>query len=76
MVTTALVLAPKVEAAVEILDPSRPDLRWRYVGIPALSADGVMFVGTMSDLGLLDPGNPVGEAWATDISGDGWWLPA
>lgn len=134
MTTTALVLAPKVEAAGVIFDPSRLDLQWRYVGIPALSADGTMFVGNVHDtlnslftayhdpgtgttsasgfggstaaygmtgdgryvvglsempgggdrafrwdteagmmlnLGLLDPGNPLGESYANDISGGG-----
>jgi probable HAF family extracellular repeat protein len=135
LASTALVATPQVKAAGEILDPSRPDLHWRYVGIPALSADGTIFVGNvhdtlnnlhtayhdpgghgvvsasgfggstaaygmsgdgryvvglsetpggqdrafrwdtqlgmMLDLGVLDVGNPQGQAWAADISGDG-----
>ncbi len=49
LATTALVLAPRVEAAGEILDPSRPDLRWIYYGIPAISADGRIFAGNVYD---------------------------
>lgn len=49
LATTALVLAPRVEAAGEILDPSRPDLDWKYYEIPAISGDGTIFVGNVED---------------------------
>ncbi|ODT77803.1 MAG: hypothetical protein ABS76_26240 [Pelagibacterium sp. SCN 64-44] len=47
--TTAIVTMPRAEAAGEILDPSRPDLGYVYYGIPALSADGTIFVGNVQD---------------------------
>lgn len=47
--TTAIVTLPKAEAAGEILDPSRPDLGYEYYDIPALSADGSIFVGNVWD---------------------------
>lgn len=50
LATTALVMAPRVEAAGEILDLSRPDLGWIYYGIPAVSADGTIFVGNVDDV--------------------------
>lgn len=49
LATTALVLAPRVEAAGEILDPSRPDLGWKYHAIPAISGDGTVWVGNVDD---------------------------
>ena len=47
--TTAIVSMPRAEAAGEILDPSRPDLGYEYYDIPAISADGTIFVGNVYD---------------------------
>lgn len=47
--TTALVMLPRAEAAGVIEDPSRLDLGYEYYGIPALSADGTIFVGNVYD---------------------------
>lgn len=47
--TTAIVTMPRAEAAGEVLDPSRPDLGYEYYDIPAISADGSIFVGNVFD---------------------------
>lgn len=49
LVSTALVGIPRAEAAGVIEDPSRPDLGYSYNHIPALSADGRIFVGNVYD---------------------------
>lgn len=47
--TTAIVTVPKAEAAGEILNPSREDLGYHYYDIPAISADGSVFIGNVWD---------------------------
>src|SRR5690606_33749932 len=49
MASTALIMTPKAEAAGEIVDPTPPDAGWYYRDIPALSADGSMFIGNIQD---------------------------
>lgn len=86
--TTAIVAVPKAEAAGEILDPSRPDLGYHYYDIPAMSADGSIFVGNVHDAfnrietgyyqepgGVTSlPGFGTGRSRIYGMSGDARWV--
>lgn len=86
MATTALVMAPKAEAGGEIVDPTpRLEDGWFYKRIPAISADGSIFIANFQDMmgtayrtHYYAGGDPVllpnlgwGTTTATGMSGDG-----
>lgn len=83
--TTAIVTVPRAEAAGEIIDPSRQDLGYHYYDIPALSADGSIFVGNVFSGGIetgfyQEPGGVTslpgfgGASRIYNMSGDGRWV--